>query len=72
MESERSDAADASDHETFRSSITELDRIVKNSCRATALQITAIVAAIAAPLVFGGPQDGTISMRRPWPIARLL
>jgi diguanylate cyclase (GGDEF)-like protein len=59
MESDRPEAPEASDHETFRASIAELDRIVKNSCRATALQITVIVAAIAAPLVFAGPRDST-------------
>jgi diguanylate cyclase (GGDEF)-like protein len=59
MESGRPDSPDASDHETFRASIAELDRIVKNSCRATAMQITVVVAAIAAPLVFSGPHDST-------------
>jgi diguanylate cyclase (GGDEF)-like protein len=58
MDSGRPEVADISDHETFRASIAELDRIVKTSCRATALQITAIVAAVAAPFVLSGPQDG--------------
>jgi diguanylate cyclase (GGDEF)-like protein len=58
MESDRPEAQDSSDNETFRASIAELDRIVKNSCRTTAVQITTIVAAIASPVVFGGPQDG--------------
>jgi diguanylate cyclase (GGDEF)-like protein len=58
MESGRPEAPNSSDHEIFRASIAELDRVVKSSCRATALQITAIVAAIVAPVVFGGLQDG--------------
>lgn len=57
MESGRPETLEAGDHETFRASVTELDRIVKNSCRGTAFQITVIVAALAAPIVFGGPRD---------------
>ena len=41
MESWRHPRADASDHEIFRESIAELDRIVKGSFRTTAVQITA-------------------------------
>jgi diguanylate cyclase (GGDEF)-like protein len=58
MDSARPETPDSSDHETFRASVTELDRIVKTSCRATALQITVIVGAIAAPVIFSSLHGG--------------
>ena len=51
MESGRPEAKEAGDYEAFRSSIAELDRVVRNSFRATSLQITAVIAAIVAPFI---------------------
>lgn len=47
------DTPERSDHEIFQESIAELDRIVRTSHRTTIVQIAAVLAAIAAPLVMG-------------------
>jgi hypothetical protein len=54
MDRGKLEAPEPSDHELFRESIAELDRIVRASFRTTAVQITAAIAAIAAPLILGG------------------
>jgi diguanylate cyclase (GGDEF)-like protein len=56
MESGRPEAKEASDHEAFRASVAELDRVVKSSFRATALQITAVIVAIVAPFMLESPE----------------
>src|SRR3984885_14028637 len=48
------EAPEPSDHELFRESIAELDRIVRASFRTTAVEITAAIAAIATPLILSG------------------
>jgi diguanylate cyclase (GGDEF)-like protein len=53
MDSGHLEPPEASDHEIFRESIAELDRIVKTSRRTTAMQITAVTAAVAAPVILG-------------------
>ncbi len=55
MESDRPDAKEASDHEAFRASLEELDRVVKSSFVATGLQITAVIAAVVAPFMLESP-----------------
>jgi diguanylate cyclase (GGDEF)-like protein len=54
MDRGKLEAPEPSDHELFRESIAELDRIVRGSFRTTVVQITAAIAAIAAPLILGG------------------
>ena len=49
----KANARDATAHEIFEESIAELDRIVRSSFRTTAGQITAVLAAIAAPFLLG-------------------
>jgi diguanylate cyclase (GGDEF)-like protein len=53
MDSIKVDAPERSDHEIFQESIDELDRIVTSSFRTTIAQITAVLAAIAAPIFIG-------------------
>jgi diguanylate cyclase (GGDEF)-like protein len=54
MDRAKLEAPEPSDHELFRESIAELDRIVRGSFRTTVVQIAAAIAAIAAPLFLGG------------------
>jgi diguanylate cyclase (GGDEF)-like protein len=54
MDRGKLEAPEPSDHEIFRESIAELERIVRGSFRTTAVQIAAAVVAIAAPLILGG------------------
>jgi len=54
MDRGKLEAPEPGDHEIFRESIAELDRIVRVNFRTTAVQIAAAIAAIAAPLILGG------------------
>jgi diguanylate cyclase (GGDEF)-like protein len=57
MDRGKLEAPEPSDHEIFRESIAELDRILKSSRRTTAAQITAVIAAIAAPVILGSAAE---------------
>jgi diguanylate cyclase (GGDEF)-like protein len=54
MDTGRVETPESNDHELFRESVAEIDRIVRSSCRSTAFQISAVLAALSAPLVFSG------------------
>jgi diguanylate cyclase (GGDEF)-like protein len=62
MDTDSMNSSEVGDQEIFRQSIAQLDRIVRNSCRSTAAQITAAVAAIAAPLLVSSLVANKISI----------